>query len=69
MWTLKKAMEMTLIPTDESKDTLKKYEELWTKIRDITRSKTNNSDNYDDKYMKIKLFLDDNLPLNNARTS
>ena len=24
-------------PTDESKDTLKKYEDLWNKIRDIIR--------------------------------
>ena len=28
----------TLIPTDESKHTLKKYEELWNKIRDLIRS-------------------------------
>ena len=26
--------------------------------------KTNNSDNYDEKYMKIKFNLNDNLPLN-----
>ena len=26
---------LTLVPTDESKDTLKKYEELWSKIRDM----------------------------------
>ena len=37
-----------LAPTDESKDTLKKYEELWNKIRYI-RSITNNSDNHDEK--------------------
>ena len=33
-----------VIPTDESKDTLKKYEELWNKIRDLIRSITNNLD-------------------------
>ena len=43
--TLKKVME---------KDSLKGYEELWKKIRDLIKSIINNSDNYDDKYMKIK---------------
>ena len=28
---------LTPAPTDESKDTLKKYEDLWNKIRDIIR--------------------------------
>ena len=41
----------TLFPTNESKNTLKKYEELWNKLRDIIRLKANNSDNYDEKYM------------------
>ena len=31
-----------------SKDTLKRFEELWYKIRDLIRSITNNSDNYDE---------------------
>ena len=29
---------LTLVPTDESKDTLKKYKELYSKIRDLSRS-------------------------------
>ena len=29
---------LTLVPTDESKDTLKKYKELCSKIRDLIRS-------------------------------
>ena len=33
----------TLVYTDESKDALKKYEELLNKIRDLIRSITNNS--------------------------
>ena len=33
---------MTLVPTNKSQDTLKQYEELWNKIRDLTRSITNN---------------------------
>ena len=52
---------MTLVPTNESQEIMKKYEELWNKIRYIIRSKSNNSDNYDEKYMKIKLNSDDDL--------
>ena len=52
---------MTLVPTDESKDTLKKNEELWNKIRDLIRSKTNNSDSYNEKCMKVKFNSDDIL--------
>ena len=55
---------MTLDPTDVNKETLKKYEELWSKIRDLIRSITNNSDDYDEKYMKMKFNSDDDLPLN-----
>ena len=54
---------MTLIPTNESKDIMKKYEKLWNKIRDIIRSITNNSDNYVEKHMNIKFNPDDDLPL------
>ena len=44
----------------------KKHEEMWSKIRDLIRSITNNSDDYDEKYMKVKFKLDDKLPLNKA---
>ena len=33
---------LMLVPNDENKDTLKKYEEMWSKIRDLIRSVTNN---------------------------
>ena len=55
---------MTLVPTNKTKEIIKKYEELWSKIRDLIRSITKNSNDYDEKYMKIKLNLDDELPLN-----
>ena len=55
---------LTLVPTNESKEKIKKYEELWSKIRYIIRPMTKNSDNYDEKYMKVKFNLDDELPLN-----
>ena len=36
---------LTLVPTNERKEKLKKYEELWSKIKDLNRSVTKNSDN------------------------
>ena len=54
---------MTLVSTNESKDTLNDYEVLWNKIRDLIRSMTNKSGNYDKKYMKIKFNSDDYLPI------
>ena len=42
----------------------KKYEELWSKIRDLIRSTSINSDDYDKRYMKIKFNSTDNIPLN-----
>ena len=41
------AIENT-IPTPESQVSLKKYEELWKKLRDLITSITNNTDNYDE---------------------
>ena len=38
-----------------------------SKIRDLIRSATKKSDDYDEKYMKIKFNLDDELPLNKTR--
>ena len=46
-----------------AKKKIKKYEELSIKIRDLIRSITKNSHDYDEKYMKMKLNLDDELPL------
>ena len=53
-----------LVPTNESKEKIKKYEELGSKTRDLIRSVTKNADDYDEKYMKIKFNSDDELPLN-----
>ena len=55
---------LTLVPISESKEKIKKYEELWSKIRDLIRSITKNSDDYDEKYMKINFNSDDKLPVN-----
>ena len=56
--------KIKLVPTNENKEIIKKYEELWSKIRYLIRSITKNSDDYDKKYMKIKFNSDDDLPLN-----
>ena len=42
---------------------IKKDEDLWSKIRDLTSSITKNLDDYDKKYMKIKFNLDDEFPV------
>ena len=53
-----------LVPANESQEIMKKYEELWSNIRYLIRSITNNFDDDDEKYMKIKFNSDDELPLN-----
>ena len=55
---------MRLVPTNERKEIINKYEELWNKIRDLIRSISKNSYHYDEKYIKIKFNSDDELPLN-----
>ena len=55
---------LTLVPINKTKEKLKKCENLWSKIRDLIKSVTKNSNYYDEKYMEIKLNSDDELPLN-----
>ena len=55
---------LILVPTNESKTRIKNREELWSKIRDLVRSITKQSDDYDDKYTKIEFNADGKLPLN-----
>ena len=57
---------LTLVPTNESKEKIRKYEELWIKIRYLIRSVTKKADGYDEKFIKIKFHSDDELPLNKA---
>ena len=61
---INKSKYLTLVPTNETKEKIKKYEELWSKIRYLIRSRTKNSEDYDENYMKIKFNSDDELPLN-----
>ena len=62
MDTLKKLIN-TLVPTNKSKEKMKKYEELWIKIRNLIRSITKSTDDYDEKYMSIKFNSDAKLSL------
>ena len=55
---------LMVAPTNESKENIKKYEELRIKIRYLINSVTEKSDDYDKKYMRIKSETDDKLPLN-----
>ena len=50
---------LTLVPTNESEEKIKKL----IKIKDLFRSITKISDAYDEKYLKIKFDTDDDLPL------
>ena len=63
---INKSKYSTLVPTNEHKEEIKKHEELWSKIRDLIRSITKNSDDNDEKYMKIKFNSDEELPLDKA---
>ena len=57
---------LTLVRTNESKEKIKKYKELWIKSRDLINSVTKKSDDYDydEQYIKNKFDSDDELPLN-----
>ena len=54
---------LTLAPANETKDIVKKYEKLWIKFSDLIRSTNNNSEDYDQKCMKIKSDFDKDLSL------
>ena len=50
--------------TDEIKEVLKNYTELWDKSKDLIKKVNDKSGEYGKDFMKIKLNSDDNLPLN-----
>ena len=56
-------MYLVLLPTDESKGKLKKYEEIWSRIKDPIRSTNDNSIDYEETYMKIMLNSDNDFSL------
>ena len=44
---IKKSKYLTLVPINESQEKIKKYQKMWGKIRNLIRSVTKNSDDYD----------------------
>ena len=52
---------LTLIPTNENKDALKNYEEIWIKIKDFIRSANRSSNGYDENYLKNIVNSGDDL--------
>ena len=50
--------------TDENKELLKKYNDVWNGIRDKIKEISSGECDYEKDYMKIILNSDDNLPLN-----
>ena len=55
---------LTLVPTMKLKKKILKYEDLGSKIRGLVRSITKTSDDWDEKYMKVKLNSNNELLLN-----
>ena len=55
---------LTLAPTNEGKGKIKTSGEMWIKTRYLIGSITENLNDYDEKYMKIKFNSDDELTLN-----
>ena len=53
-----------LVLTNHKKKKTEKVEERWIKIRDLIRSITKNTDDYDGKFMNTKSNSNDELPLN-----
>ena len=51
---INKSKYLTLDPTNKSQEKIKKYKEMWSKIRDLIRSITKTSDGYGKKCIKIK---------------
>ena len=50
--------------TDENKELLKKYNDVWNGIRDKIKEVSSDECDYEKYYMNIKFNSDDGLPLN-----
>ena len=53
--------------TDENKELLKKYNDVWNGIREKIKEINSGKCDYEKDYMKIKFNSDDNLPLNKSK--
>ena len=63
---LKKGVNKYLVfgSTDENKELLKKYSEVWNGIKNKIKEVNDGGCDYEKDYMKNKFNFDDNLPLN-----
>ena len=50
--------------TDENKELLEKYNDVWNEIKNKTEAVSSGECDYEKDYMKIKFNPDDDLPLN-----
>ena len=50
--------------TDENNELLKKYNDVWTEIKNKIEEVSSGECDYEKDYMKIKFNSDDDLPLN-----
>ena len=50
--------------TDEIKESLKKYNDIWNEIKDKIKEISSGECDYEKDYMKIRFNSDDTLPLN-----
>ena len=71
MDTLKKIIEISIkreFLLMRAKKKLKNMKKMWIKIRNLIKSITKKSDDYDEKYIRIKFNSDDELSLKNDRS-
>ena len=57
------ALKKLMVPTNESKEKIQKFWELWGKISYLIRSITKNSDDYDEKHIKFKFDSNDRFEM------
>ena len=55
---------LVLVSTDENKELLKKYSDVWNEIKNKIKEVDDSECEYEKDYMKIKFNSDDNLLLN-----
>ena len=63
LWEINGNKYLTLVPTNESKEEIKRHEDVRSKIWDLISLIIRNLDSYNEKYMKIKFNSDEKLPL------
>ena len=55
---------LTFDSTDENKELIKKYNDVWNGIKNKIKEVSSDECDYEKDYMKLKFNYDDDLPLN-----